>query len=221
MNIKKILLATAVVIMAAGASVSVNAQKNAKAHAQKIANTQNAQKKFWLGGTLGFSSSENSTLAEAKSFTFSPEFGYNFNDRWAAGVQLGLSLSSIDGYDNTYNDIQKYSVAPFARYTFLNWKALSLFADGGIRWESTDGQINTITGEYSGEKVWYAGLFVNPGISVRLSKHFSLTGRVNIFDAGYMGASAYGHNNQLANWSASLNSPFDLDNFTFGFNVTF
>jgi hypothetical protein len=51
---------------------------------------------------------------------------------------------------------------------------------------------------------------------VYLSNRFALTGSTNVFSAGYSELSP-----EVNSWAASLNSPFNLDNFTLGFSLTF
>jgi hypothetical protein len=185
--------------------------------------------KFWVGGNISFESTELSSVASSNSLTILPEFGYNFSDRWAAGILFGMSQSKIEGTIGD-NRLQGFSVTPFARYTFFNWKALSLFADGGLRYESVTGdagfEYESPDGTYTStaNEVRHANLFVNPGFSVRLAKHFALVGSMNIFSAGYTEtslSSSYTGSADTNSWAASLNSPFNLDNFSLGFNVTF
>jgi hypothetical protein len=200
-NMKKafILAAAAIVLAATGA----NAQDN----------------KFWAGGSFGFSSTELSSVASSSSLSILPEVGYNFSDRWAVGLQFGLNQAEIEN-DITVNDFQTFSIAPFARYTFLRWKAFSVFANGGIAFSDLTGDTDFEDGVNEDAGLTTVGLFVNPGFSVRLSDRFSLTGSVNVFSAGYA-RSDLSPTNETKTWSANLNSPFNVDNFTLGFHVTF
>ncbi len=187
--------------------------------------------KYWVGGTIGFSQTDmynTPSTAYLSSINVLPEFGYKFNDRWAAGIQLGFAQAKIDATSSSYGSMQTFTVAPFARYTWFNWRALSLFADGGIGFSSADGALSADGSKIDYGRVINCGLFVNPGFSVRLGRRVALVGRtnVNLFTVGYAEAEMYtadGDDTDI--WHFSLNHEFNLknifDSLTFGFVVTF
>jgi opacity protein-like surface antigen len=174
---------------------------------------QAQEKRWWVGGTVGYSSSDFGSRDTGESLTIQPELGYNLSDRWALGIQFGLSQADLTTTDHSYADFQRFSVAPFARYTFLKWKAFSVFADGGIGFSDFTG--DTDFGDNVSENAHLSsfGLSVNPGFALRLTDRFSLIGRTNLFSA------AHSWNDHIADWNVGLNSPFNLDDIEIG--VTF
>ena len=171
------------------------------------------EKKFWVGGTLGLSQTDiySSPSTYLSSINVLPEFGYKFNDRWAAGIQLGFAQAKINAPSSSYGSMQTFSVAPFARYTWFNWRALSLFADGGIDFSSADGRVSADGSKIDYANVLNCGLFVNPGFSVRVYKNIALEGRtnLNLFTAGYSEADVHTANGGDTDiWHFSLNPEF-------------
>ena len=201
--------------------------------AMTMAMQSNAQEKgrLWVGGSIGFGSNEtgNSDNSQTNTFSLAPEVGYNFSDRWGAGLRFGVATAGIKHLsDGTKSDFRNWSVAPFARYNFVRWKAITLFADGGLIYSAVDNELWEDNG-YSNATQRHGGIFVDPGVSLRLSRHLSLVARMNIFTAGYTTTTSSSTSlnglNETHSWAASLNSPFDidgfLDSFTLGFNLTF
>lgn len=129
---KKALLFTLAAAVVVGTTAQTNAQEKGK---------------FWIGGQFGYESTESFQNMPVNSLTVAPEFGYNLSDRWGVGIEVGLTNANTR---NTYttilpgvNDlvsswsshVRTWSVAPFARYTFARWRALRLYADGGVFYE--------------------------------------------------------------------------------------
>lgn len=91
----------------------------------------NAQ--VYVGGSLGFESVKEHKDADAlSSFSIKPEAGYNLDENWAVGIQLGFSSIDID----EDNSVSTFEVAPYARYTFAKTGIASFFVDGGIQFIS-------------------------------------------------------------------------------------
>ena len=89
-----------------------------------------AQAQIYVGGTLGFSSvkTENSD-AELKTTTIKllPEIGYELDENWSIGTVVGYQYSKTgDLKTNTF------TIAPYARYSFLQSDLIKLFVDGGF-----------------------------------------------------------------------------------------
>lgn len=150
-----------------------------------------------------------------------PEFGYNLSDRWALGIQLGLINAEANAGTSASAWSQTFSVAPFARYTLLKWKAFSVFADGGIDFSDLTGDTNFEDGTTEDVHLTTVGLFVNPGFSLRLTDRFSLIGRTNLFTLSHAKTKASFGNAESSVWTTSLNSPFNLDDIEIGFTFNF
>jgi len=64
-----------------------------------------------LYGTVGFDNNKIGN-ATANSYNFSPGIGYQWNDNWTAGINLGLS----DSKTNSSATTSSVAVGPFIRY---------------------------------------------------------------------------------------------------------
>ncbi len=211
---KKIILTLALLAATAATTQTLAQQKNPR---------------WWAGGSIGFNSSEASgnINSESNSFSIAPEVVYNFSDRWGAGLRLGVYTFDSERHgDGIEEDTRGFSVAPFARYSFARWRGVTFFADGGLIYSSSDDEGHN-DGNYSTVEQRRIGLFVDPGFSVRISRHLAMTARTNIFTAGYSAhrTSSYGAANETLSWNAKVNSPFSVDDFlgsfTLGFSLTF
>lgn len=77
----------------------------------------NAQ--VYVGGSLGWTWNN-----DKPAYLIKPEVGYNFNENWAAGLDLGY------GY-NSNNKLNGIVVGAYARYKFWNEGLVTFFVDGG------------------------------------------------------------------------------------------
>ena len=195
-----------------------------------------AQKKgdFWIGGGISMDSFEKKVFADTDTnFSVAPELGYAFSDRWAVGVIL--EFGKAKSYTNLLIDsylaetISLWGIAPFARYTALKWRVISVFVDGGVSYIKQRNSIFNSYGNISNspeETSDILGVFCRPGVSLYLSKHISLTGRIDFFNACYKNVEAdsesMSDNSFIGNGFAfDINSPFNLNNFTVGLNFSF
>lgn len=178
-----------------------------------------------------------------------PEIGYAFSDRWAVGVRLDLidgkivTNPNISPTPSETTDTDSWSIAPFVRYTGLRWKAFSLFVDGGLFYARQETETMTVTTTnytttFSGKSAEgdRYGLFLHPGFSLRLVGGLALTGHISLLEAGFGETTHEATNvssfddsfNSISTWltktkdrDLSLNSPFDLGNFTVGLTYAF
>ena len=130
-----------------------------------------AQTKFYVGGSMGYSSEAYDGGTTTSTLTFLPEFGYVLNANMAVGAELG--------YNSTYNKNGgrtdgTFTFAPYFRYTFLSFGDVSLFGDGVLsykrgttKYDGVDKASNTNT----------IGISVQPGIAYSLNEHFSLVAK--------------------------------------------
>jgi hypothetical protein len=140
-----------------------------------------ASAQVYVGGSLGLESSKAVKGADATTtFSIQPEIGYNFDQNWAVGIQLGFSTSDA-------NDLTKniFTVAPYARYTFAKTGAASFFVDGGFIFD-------IYGGDYDGNTF---GIGVRPGVSFAVSQKVSVVGKL-----GYLGYKK--NSNELGGGSA-------------------
>lgn len=66
---------------------------------------------MYLGGGISLWRNDDT---ERTKFSISPDFGYNFNSRWAVGAELVFSHESGEK-DYSCN---AFALAPYARYSF-------------------------------------------------------------------------------------------------------
>ena len=93
--------------------------------------TANAQ--FYVGGTVGVNSAKPDGGDAVTTFSIMPEIGYNFSDNFAVGATLGYAKAAND----YMNDLCKtFTIAPYARYTFLKTDLLNLFVDGEVSYSN-------------------------------------------------------------------------------------
>lgn len=129
----------------------------------------NAQ--VYVGGSLGFKSVKVKKGADATShFSILPELGYNLDENWAVGIQLGYTSDEM-GKDET---VTKFTIAPYARYTFAKSGIASFFVDGGIIFESygSDDEGSTF------------GVGLRPGVKFAVSEKVDVVAKT-----GYLGYS--------------------------------
>lgn len=176
---------------------------------------------YWIGGSLNFKSTEVKDDEKVNAFSFGPQFGYGLSDKWAIGVNLLYSHAKAEDLESSIkNDLKTngFGFAPFARYTCLRWKAVSVFVDGGLYYENAKNEHRTGSNKYK-VKANSFGAFLTPGFTLRLSNTIALRGELNFFDAGY--STIKDGDEKTTEFSADLNSPFNLDNFTVGFDFRF
>ena len=129
-----------------------------------IAFTASAQ--VYVGGEVGFwrnwTDGANTTTAKIL-----PEVGYNLGDKWAIGTQIGWTYKYNNG-----DDINTFVVAPYARYTYAKFDAVSLFLDGGF-------EFGTYKVDDESYNSW--GIGIKPGVKVDLTSKLSFVAHAGFF----------------------------------------
>ena len=123
-----------------------------------------ASAKWYAGGTVGLSihtANADGESASATSFAIVPEFGYKFNDKWAAGLALGISASSTSSYNSLICN-------PYARYTFAEAGPVRFFAEGAI---GIEGAVSS-----EGSAIGWA-IALRPGMEIKINDKIDLVGR--------------------------------------------
>lgn len=128
--------------------------------------TLTASAQVYVGGEVGFwrNWDDNHT-----TFTIKPEVGYTLSDNWAIGTTIG--------YAHNYKDGAKYNgfeVAPYARYTFVKFDAVSLFLDGGFGFQTYKVKVNGHSSD--SQNGWEVG--IKPGVKVDLTEKLSFVAHV-------------------------------------------
>lgn len=153
-----------------------------------------ASAQIYVGGSLGFESTKaNENADNLTTFAIEPEAGYNLNENWAVGVQLGYASK-----DKSKNEkVSAFTIAPYARYTFAKSGIASFFVDGGIQYASLG----------SDAKGSIFGLGFRPGVKIAASNKVDLVAKL-----GFLGY-------QSANEDAQA-SGFDKDKIGLSVNGT-
>lgn len=120
-----------------------------------------AQAQVYIGGEVAFWHNDSE---DATTFKMVPEVGYNFNEKIAAGAQLGYVHVGFDEID-----CNGFLLAPYLRYSFYENKIVRLFFDAGIGFSSV--KIEDESGVNGIE------LGLKPGIALKLNSNFSFVAK--------------------------------------------
>lgn len=89
----------------------------------------------WVCGNIGYSSlgyhiEENGSTRDYRTheFQLNPSIGYDVNDHYTVGLNLGYNYSYTP--TSHYSVSNDFSIAPFVRYYFADWKSLKFYAEG-------------------------------------------------------------------------------------------
>lgn len=134
---KKLLLALMLIT-----ATMVNAQKNS----------------VLLGGNIGFSSDKDGE-SKVENFEFSPKVGYQFAEKWTAGVEGSIMNVKTTGEDKT----EKYKIGGFVRYSTPFSNLFSFYMDLGAGYQNTS--LNNAKGVYAS---------IDPGLFINMKNGFGL-----------------------------------------------
>ena len=137
--------------------------------------------KFYVGGSLGFNQNSYDGDTQNNTINFSPEFGYNINEKFSVGIALGLSRYTDKTNKKEDLHTNTVSINPYVRYTFYTNGRVNLFCDGGftfkqVNHESLDEDFEDGETVYDTKdnKTNAFGIAFKPGIAYRISDRFSL-----------------------------------------------
>src|SRR5574344_613049 len=173
-----------------------------------VALTVSANAQWYVGGTVGFASTKNASVDSKTTFKIQPEVGYNINTDWAVGVIVGYHkgyCNLMDGiqYTATNMDEKIFTVAPYVRYKFINFKGGKVFTDLGFGYANY---------KYEGN-LFFVG--ITPGVSIDITKHISF-----LTEFGFVGYQSYtpkGDGKTSSAWGADFNG----NNIKFGIYYNF
>jgi long-subunit fatty acid transport protein len=129
-----------------------------------------ASAQLWVSGSVGIGNTANWNEDKAKTtWNFSPSIGYALDDALEVGLALGLDGSSKDD-----NSEFNFSIAPFARYTFLSEGDFSMFIQGNIEFAAYS-EKNHNTGLTKKDiKGQGFGVRIMPGVKYTLTDNFAI-----------------------------------------------
>ena len=161
-----------------------------------------ANAQWYVGGAFGLDFTKASKDADAQTtLSIAPEVGYNINDKWAVGAQVGFAMANNLAEEKiTYTYYEgmaiptgitqsndgtgtAFFIAPYARYTFAKSGIVSFFVDGGVGFATANYDIDNPNEKYS-ESGSIFNIGLRPGIAIKASDKVSLVATTGYF--GYM-----------------------------------
>lgn len=161
----------------------------------------------YVGGSIGVASVADKANESQTVYKFVPEIGYNLNDDWAVGVELGYQKGACslgEGVFGQDTDTELFSIAPYARYTFVKSKLVNLFVDGGIG-----------IGSYKDLGTQFM-LGFKPGVALNLTESLSFVAHV-----GYVGMESFNWEQKGLDTITNVGVSLDNTNLTFGLYYNF
>jgi len=142
-----------------------------------MATCMTASAQLWVSGGLNFGSQSYWNVDDSQtSWGISPAIGYALDDALEVGLEFGISGTSQKD-DSSLN----FSIAPFARYTFLSEGDFSMFIQGKVGYNygnvktsvstTTSGVTTTTTTE---RKTWGFDIDIEPGIKYAFTDNFAM-----------------------------------------------
>jgi putative salt-induced outer membrane protein YdiY len=124
-----------------------------------VATISNAQKgSVLVGGNVGFAS-EKIGNSKSNNFEFSPKVGYQFAEKWTAGVEGSIMSIDTNGFDKS----EKYKIGGFVRYAVPFSEIFSFYTDLGAGYQTAS--INDAKGMY---------VNLTPALFINMKRGFGL-----------------------------------------------
>lgn len=156
-----------------------------------------ASAQVYIGGTAGISSNKFEGGDSKTAYTLMPEIGYEFNNKWEAGLEIGIKKGEVCELKEV-PEATTFIVAPYVRYTAVETKLVNLFIEGTIGY----GSVSKGVGDY-----YEVG--IKPGLAVKLSDHVNFITKIGFL--GYKGFSPDQGKN-----SSTFGLNVDASNISFG-----
>lgn len=178
----------------------------------------------WLGGALSFNSDEDAAGLKSSGFSISPRFGYYLNDKWAIGIGLGYSTSSVENSATSETTTSGIGIVPFIRCNCVEAGKFVFFGQAELGYTSYESEFTTQVGPANvSTKTDYSatGLSINPGVAYNINESFAVELIMpNIFD--YY---SYSGDRDGSGMSFAFNSGYSIQNYflnpTFSFVYKF
>lgn len=145
-----------------------------------------AQDRIYVGGEVGLSYLDDTDVSSIK---IAPTIGYKLNNKWDIGAYIGYTYMQENGGDKTSYSV---SIAPYARYYFMEKGLFQLFLDMGAGYSYSDMAFANIQRDNrNGFEVGF-----KPGFAIKLHDKIRLTTKIAFvgyrkdyltYDNGYFG----------------------------------
>jgi long-subunit fatty acid transport protein len=129
--------------------------------------TMSVSAQVYVGGTAGLWRNNKDDLG-LTVFSVAPEVGYNLDEKWAIGAELGYGYAKVQSQKFNANVLH---FSPYARYTCYEAGIVRLFLDGGLGIASV--KVNGVSDRENGFEIG-----VKPGVAIKLTDKFSLIAKV-------------------------------------------
>ena len=156
-----------------------------------------ASAQVYIGGTAGISSNKISDGDSKTAYKLIPEIGYQFNNKWDAGIEVGIQKGEVCKI-SPVGEATTFTIAPYVRYTAVETKVVDLFFEGTIGYSSVS---------KGGGDSYEVG--IKPGLAVKLTKHVDFISKIGFL--GYRGYSPEHGDN-----SSTFGVDVDASNISFG-----
>jgi len=158
---------------------------------------------LYVGGSLGLASTKIGEGDAKTTYKILPEVGYNLNESLAFGAVLGWGKGNPVSIENTAGMDSYFTVNPYVRYTFMNYRFVNVFVDGGVGYT-----------HYNDADASLVNIGLAPGVSINLNEHLSFETHV-----GFLG---WKHvEPKTGKGSDAFGLAVDGNNITFGLYYNF
>ncbi len=150
-----------------------------------------SQAQIFVGGQVGFDSEKVKDDYKNSTLTIAPTIGYQFSEKFAAGVRINFSsYKEVDfkfqNDDDLITKTSAFGAELFAQYTFLSFGKFSVYADASVGF---------ISGKQKGElgsqkedmaKISGFGFDVIPVLAYNLTEKITLLANLNFLGLGFI-----------------------------------
>ncbi len=178
---------------------------------------------IWVGGNISFfEGSYDKHEVKSSSYSICPEAGYQFSERWGAGLAVLSKHTKIEAESAVATKTMTYGVTPFARYIAAKGKIGYFYLDGGIGYENDKVTLfNTVGGVGYDTKTHLLSIGIRPGVAVNLSKNVALTGRFGFIGYTYSKWDEQNMTSKETSKESYFSCNFSIEDIEYGFVVKF
>lgn len=121
-----------------------------------------ASAQVYVGGGIGLGvTTVDHVDGSVFSWKVMPEIGYQFNEKWDAGLSIG--------FQGVQDGAKTFEIAPYARYSVYNAKLVDFFIEGTVAYKH-------VSDDDADADAFAIGF--RPGIKVNLSEHFDFVSKI-------------------------------------------
>ncbi len=155
-----------------------------------------------LYGNLDFTSSKDASGNKTSNFSIMPGIGYQFNDKWTAGLNIGIGSSSRTENGGASQTTTSFNVGPFLRCTHTLSNIFSVYGQLDLGFLSTTYPSPEPSSSGFVARIWpavainvnngFALNFAFGGISYESSKVSGASNSASSFDLTFGSGASFG-----------------------------